>query len=47
MLGCQLRLLFIPHVSATTPPHDPPGGVPITAGVNTVLANATKRVEVR
>ena len=30
-----------------TPPHAPPGGVPIEAGVNTVLADATKRVEVR
>ena len=42
-----IRLLFIPPADAMTPQHAHPGGVPIEAGVNTVLADATKRVEVR
>ncbi len=40
-------LLFISRINAMTPQHAPPGGVPIKAGVNTVLTDATKRVEVR
>ena len=33
--------------SATTPPDDPPGGVPITAGVNTVLAECANQAGLR
>jgi hypothetical protein len=40
--------LFVPVVQREKESHSsPPGGVPIEAGVNTVLADATKRVEVR
>jgi len=43
----RIILLLIPRAGAMTPQHAHPGGVPIEAGVNTVLGRATKRVEVR
>ena len=49
-MGDNIPLLFFPLVNAMTSLHNPTGGVPIEAGfhgVNTVLADAAKRIEVR